>query len=301
MSNFREIFRKVEPDLKINAPREDITQLALWDTEAIENGYKLMSGLALAEAAEKFSEAINLGIGDRDELEKALACSRFWKNKLDGLDAQEDGTSNMAVDFLKSYREYPFTTMLQRFKKNLFTYFAEQYQTALALDSVLARQAAGLLFLIDHNHAAARILEESLAHFPDDKDIQYTLARAYWYKGDQDNANALYFDLLLHHPDQVDASRIENRKLLKLIGEYGANLALAYGTIYEVITLNTMPEDIEFVDEDHRIGVECLRHIRASRNALRSRNQKADMQHRKQLHTLSPEVCQAYIKSLPGR
>ncbi len=301
MSDLHSIFRKIKADTKPESNGQDATQLALWDTEAIENGYKLMHELDLTTAVKKFSEAINLGIGDRDELENALACCRFWKEKLDGLNGSEEVTSRLVADFLKSYREYPFISMHQRFKKKLLEFFVAQNQAILARDSVLARNAAGLLFLIDNYNASVGILEAGLTHFPDDADIQYALARAYWFRGDFDKANEIYFGMLFHHPDRVDASRIENHKLQRLISEHGVNLALAYGTIYEVITLKTIPEKIDFVDDDHRVGVKCLIHIRESRNARRTRDQKADMQHRKKLHSLSPEVCQAYIKSLPGR
>lgn len=273
-------------------------QLSLWDNESLETGSNCLAALELEEAIGHFNKALQAGIGDRDSIQKLIEACEYWQVRIQYSSPNAGATNSHSEQInalLSAYVHYFFTPQMGRFKKALLTHVVDLMCNEASMDLVDMEIAFDLLVEMGDLQKAEDMVSYSIIQHPEKRLLLYLLAQVQWLSGNRSEANNNYVTLLLYHPGEIKADRIENKKLIELIQTYGAPMAPAYGWLRNVVSLVSLPDDIEIYDDQHRKAIECYRLLREANKALEKNERNLSTQYRKQLKALVPDLFAEYF------
>lgn len=275
-------------------------QLTLWDLEALETGFQHFSNLRLEEAKLKFHEALRMKLGNKEELRDALGACDYWLPEVKQSQeiSEDENPSNKADLLLRKFTNYPFTSQMKYFRVALLSHIGSilSAESPMNLDSV--ETTFDLLMEAGKLEEAENLILKGISQYPDHPRLHYMQAQVQWLNHEISKANLTYAWLLLHYPREVEKDRIQNKELQQLIDRFGAPMAPLFGWLYKVVPYIPFTGEVETNDREHRRAIECYRLILAANQALAEKGTTSSLPYRKQLRELSPELYDAYFKSL---
>lgn len=275
-----------------------VAQLSLWDNEALERGYRSLSGLELNEAVKDFNTALQSGLGNEAIIREAIGACQFWQPRI-----MKTGRiiASEITGFIADWQQYPFTRLMTGLKKSLLRYIADclVQQTVpnwteieIVFDSLLA---------LKEYPKAKDFISRLINQNPEKQYLLYFLAQAQWLDGSTSMANDHYILALCQYPDKAYTARVENKKIQSLIQSYGPAIAPAYCLLLGVVPAVPQVHHIAFRDEEHAKAIQSLHLLLQAIKASVSNDRASVIHTRKQLKAGNPELYNVYFNMLNQR
>jgi len=281
-----------------------VQQLSLWDNEALETGYHCLAALDLEEARLKFNEALQSGIGEKEQIQGLIAACDYWQTQLQRVSIPvthyitQENHSEYIAGLLFNYKHFHFTPQMARFKKAILIHIADFMYEVEDTDLKNIETAFDLLLETGDFQKAEDFISQYVSYFPQRQLLLYYLAQAQWHNGNRSEANNNYVWLLLHYPDHVLINRIENKRLKNIIDSVGPAMAPAYGWLRNIVSFASLSDEIHICDEKHEKALKCYRLLQEANKSLQKNEMKLGIYYRKQLKALSPELYEEYFNWL---
>lgn len=241
-------------------------QISIWDNEPLEEGYRQLSVLNFQEADRNFQEAEKGYVQDTDELQRAIAASRFWQSQMAGLPPASDGflLADRFEALLLAFQQYPFTATLKSFKNALLHYIVKLLYQADDWKEYHLFTLFDLLLELREYSRAEELIQRGMALFPENLSLLCLHSQVLWHSRNIEQSKRINIQLLLHHPTAVLINRIEDSSLLTIMEKHGIYLTPVYGWLYKVAPYVPLSDNIIVQNEEHRIALECYRLIHQS-------------------------------------
>lgn len=284
-----------------------VHQLSLWDNEALETGYRCLNALEWEAAIRQFNKALQGGIGEIGSVQKLIAASHYWKERIQhapGPETHSDATASFSqhiAGLLADYSRYSFTPQMAGFKKALLGHIVDLLHHETDMDLNDMETAFDLLLGMDDFQTAEDLISHGIKKHPKKRLLLYFLAQAQWLNDNRSDANNNYVRLLFYHPDKIMDNRIENKKLKELIHSCGPAMAPAYGWVRNVLPFVPPADEIPACDEEHHKAIKCYRLLWEANRSMNNNDMQSCIQYRKQLKELTPALYDEYFNLLKQR
>lgn len=272
-------------------------QLTFWDNEALETGYRHLAALELEDAKLQFKKTLEAGIGEMDSVKKLIEACDYWQLRI-GFIPGKDNQSEQIELLLSAFVHFSFTPQMNAFKKSLLMHIVFLLHREEVMDIKNMETAFDLLLGNRNLQMVEDLITECINHHSENALLLYLLAQVQWRNGDRSDANNNYVRLLLYHPDKVEFNRIENDKLKELIYSHSPAMAPAFAWLHNVVSLVSIPDDIEIRNNEHGKAIACYRLLVKANKALLNNEKNLSFQFRKQLKALAPELFAEYFNWL---
>lgn len=272
-------------------------QLSFWDNEALETGYRCLADLELEEAKLQFKKALEAGLGETNSAKKLIEVCEYWQVRIQYAPEANNG-SEQIESLLGAFVHYLFTPQMNVLKKALLNHIVALLHQEEVMDLKSMQTAFDLLLENADLERAEGLVLQCINQHPENQLLLYLLAQVQWMNGNRSEANNNYVRLLLCHPDKVEFNRIENNPLKELIYSHGGAMAPAYGWLHNIVSLISLPDEIEIQNTEHAKAVECYRLLLGSNKSLLNNERNLSAQYRRELKALAPELFAEYFKWL---
>ncbi len=282
-------------------------QPSLWDNVALENGYRLLSDLRLKEAIDEFNLAMKSPIGEEESIASALETCRYWQERL--LDPLIPGSDKSSLKpnnpstrgILDSFTAYPFDSKMKGFKNNLLGYITDLFQVQCAWDPNQFETLFDLLLKLEMYPKAESFASHYVEQMPKDIGLLYFLGQAQCLNRNHSQACRNYGRAMLFHPDRNLEHRIVHEGLSSLVQAHGLEKAAVYGRLYDILPYLSLTDGPKIWDERHGHAIQCYELVQKLSDTQYNNEHKANIQYRKQLKEIAPDIFEVYMLRLGHR
>jgi hypothetical protein len=199
---------------------------------------------------------------------------------------------------LCKFIDFPFTSQMKYFRIALLSHIGSVLSSENPMDLDNVETTFDLLINAGKLNEAENLILNGMNQYPDNPRLHYMQAHVHWANHEINKANSTYIWLFLHYPGEVEKNRIQNKELLKLVDRFGAPMAAVFAWLYKIVPSIAVSDLITDKNIESQSAIECYHLIHAANQALTDHDPKSSLQHRKRLKELSPELFDAYLKSL---
>lgn len=282
-------------------------QPSLWDNVALENGYRLLSDLKLKEAIAEFNLAMQSPIGEEESIAPALETCRYWQERL--RDPFDSGTGKDSLrpndpsiqGILDTFMAYPFDSRMKGFKKNLLGHITDAFQLHCTWDPNQFETIFDLLLKHEMFPKAESFASHYVGQRPKDVGLLYFLAQAQCLNSNHSQACHNYARAMIFNPDRNLEHRIVHGQLRSLVRAHGLEKAGVYGRLYDILPHLYLEDGPEIGDGRHEHAIQCYGLVQKLSDTRYNNEYKANIQYRKQLKEMAPDIFEVYMLRLEHR
>lgn len=275
-----------------------VNQLSFWDNADLEAGYQELAQLQFDRALRHFEIAAESPV-KRKQTGYAIETCCYWKKRVGAL-SEILFDQGMIDDIYRDYLDYEFTGALQLFRRELLCFLAKTLGSSHPIDLCLFERIFDELIKNECPESALELVEQSLVQYPDNAELRYFFGQAYWQLGRYDSAGKMYVGACLSKPDNAYIKTLEPERLKTLAKEKGLAWTPAYGFLSGLLPLvepTVEPTEDRLLQKARSVyGYLGL----AEAHSLKKDSEK-NLEYRKQLKSLNPDLFQLYLKLLKRR
>src|SRR5690606_14494941 len=133
---------------------------------------------------------------------------------------------------------------------------------------------------------------------PTDHGLLYFLAQAQCLNRNHSQACRNYARALLFYPDRNLEHRIVHEQLSSMVKAHGLEKAAIYGRLYDILPYLSLEDGPEIRNGRHESAVQCYQLIQELNDSQFNNDQGANIQYRKQLKEIAPDIFEVYMLRL---